>query len=71
MELIKLTQNEIYDLERKVGNIEAYKERIMHTSRNISQFDVYKDIDSKNRNIYVALKNRPKDNYESTGDTLY
>ncbi len=69
--LVKLTQNEIRDLERKVGNIETYKEEIMRQSRNISRFDVYKDTDSKNRDIYVALKNAPYDNYEQTNDTLY
>lgn len=71
--LIKLSPQERRDFERKVGDIENYKIKLMHTSKNIAHFDLYKDIDTPNRTVYVALKKQEDvyENYETNYDTLY
>ena len=71
MNLIRLTPEEAKTLSNKVGDLHDFKSHIMHTSRNISEFDIFKDIDSRNKDIYVALKNNPKSNYEDATVSLY
>ncbi len=71
MNLIRLTELEADNLSYKVGDLHEFKSDIMGTSVGISQFDIFKDIDSKDKDIYVALKNDPYNNYEETGYTLY
>lgn len=71
MNLIRLTPEEARTLSRKVGDLHAFKSHIMHTSRDISEFDIFKDIDSIDKDIYVALKNDPYSNYVEASVTLY
>jgi hypothetical protein len=72
MNLIRLTQREVDDLGIDVHRfVHRLKKEIMHTSRDVSEFDLFKDIDTVNKNIYVALKRDPMLNYEDTGLTLY
>lgn len=71
MNLIKLTPKEAEDLSYKVGNLHQFKSDIMRTSLNISQFDIFKDIDSRNKDVYIALKYDPRSNYEFSGYTIY
>lgn len=71
MNLIRLTQNEVYDIESKAGDIHQLKSDIMGTSADLSQFDLFKDIDSYDKDIYVALKYDPYSNYEFSGYSLY
>jgi hypothetical protein len=68
MNLIRLTQREVDGLGVDVHRL---KKEIMHTSRDLSDFDLFKDIDTVNKDIYVALKCDPMLNYEDTGLTLY
>lgn len=71
MNLKPLTSGEARELARKVGDLHAFKSRTQKTSYEIAKFDIYKDIDSPNKDIYVALKADPYSNYEDTGETLY
>lgn len=71
MNLIRLTQSEVNDLSYKVGDIHQFKSDYAHTARDISFFDIFKDIDSYNKDIYVAPKNDPYSNPIFTGLTLY
>lgn len=67
MNLKKLDLNEIRRLEQKVGNIETFKEKIKNAPA--PQLDVYKDLDSINKNIYVCNKGGAEE--EFTYETLY
>lgn len=71
MNLIRLTQEEAKELFYKVGDLHEFKSSIMGTSQSIAQFDIFKDIDTNDKDIYVALKHTPYDNYEETGFTVY
>jgi hypothetical protein len=72
MNLIRLTQSEVESLGIDAhGFVDRLKKEIMHTSRDLSECELFKDIDTVNKNIYVALKQDPMLNYEDTGLTLY
>jgi hypothetical protein len=71
MNLIRLTSGEATGLETKVGDLHKFKSEIMHTSRDLSEFDLFKDIDSRDKRIYVALKRDPYTNYEDSGIGLW
>lgn len=71
MNLIRLTQREADDLSYKVGDLHKFKSDIMNTSREISQFDIFKDIDSRDKDVYVALKYDPDSNFVNSGYTIY
>ena len=68
MNLTKLTYEEIRRLESRVGNIENFKVR--HKTGPASRLDVYKDIDSYDKDIYVDTK-EGSPYPEHTGETLY
>jgi len=63
MNLIKLTYNEVERLAAKVGNIESFKVR--HKTGPASRLDLFKDIDTNNKRVYVANKDSsaPEDTY--------
>lgn len=67
MNLKKLAHNEVKNLEKKVGNIETFKVR--HKTGPASRLDLYKDIDSPDKTIYVANKDGSAP--ENTYETLY
>lgn len=67
MNLIKLDYNEVSNLKNKVGNIEDFK--ITHKTGPASRLDLFKDIDSDNKDLYVA--NKDGSSPEFTGETLY
>lgn len=72
MNLVTLDYRELDRLSKKVGDIHKFKENIMNTKYQIARFDVFKDIDSYNKDIYVALKHPNQyDNFVASGDTLY
>jgi hypothetical protein len=68
MNLIRLTQIEVGGLGIDVHRL---KKEIMHTSRDLSDFDLFKDTDTVNKDIYVTLKRDPMLNYEDTDLILY
>lgn len=74
MNLVKPTSSELDIVLEKANYSSAhkFKEDMMNTSQNIAHFDVFKDIDSSDRDGYVALK--APNQYENntyTGYTLY
>jgi hypothetical protein len=71
MNLIRLTPGEAAGLKARVGDLHRFKSEIMHTGRDLSEFDLFKDIDSRDKRIYVALKRDPYANYEDSGISLY
>jgi len=52
--LQKLTNNEIITIKKQVGNIENFKNE--YKVGPPSQLDLYKAIDTPNKEIYVCLK---------------
>lgn len=71
MNLIRLTPSEAIELSYKVGDLHEFKSYVMKTNRELSRFDIFKDIDTHNKDIYVALKFDPYSNYEYSGYSLY
>ena len=74
MNLVVLSSSELDRVLAKAGysSAHALKSDIMGTNHEISRFDVFKDEESSNRDVYVALKSpNQMDNYEQIGYTLY
>jgi hypothetical protein len=60
MNLIKLTSGEVAGIEAKAGDLHGFKSEIMHESRDVSGFDVFNDIDSRDKRIDAASKWSPE-----------
>jgi hypothetical protein len=74
MNLVVLSSSELDKVLTKAGYSSAhdFKSDIMGTSHEISRFDIFKDEESSDRDVYVALKSpNQMDNYEQAGYTLY
>jgi hypothetical protein len=60
MNLIKLTQRDEGRLYMKAGELNRFKAKVLKSNLNLSDFEIYKDMDDPNRRIYIALKHNPK-----------
>jgi hypothetical protein len=70
MNLTVLNHVEKELLRMKVGNPELFKSKILNTRINLSDFEIYKDANSRDKAIYIAMKRDPKFHAKATGISL-
>jgi hypothetical protein len=70
MKLVKLTQKEEEELYWKVGDLSKFKSKILHSTINLLDFDIFKDVDSRDKATYIALKSNSQSQVKPTGISL-
>jgi hypothetical protein len=70
MNLATLNHVEEALLRLKVGNLELFKSKILNTRINLSDYEIFKDAGSRDKAIYIALKNDPKFRAKATGVSI-